>query len=134
MRQFSLMQLFLGVAVFGLFVGSLRYAGPWNSRAIFDAVLLLLVPSIVLARSARAPPRAFWFGFALFGWVMLGLTHFHVFLSAPAPQGTGFPTDWAFHPLAQDNLRTRTAARGLYRLVRPALEIPAPGPLKNEYY
>lgn len=129
MRRFSLRQFMLGIAVFGLLLATLRYAVPWSARALFDLVLLLLAFSVLLAIYSQEPRRAFWTGFALFGWIMVAVTQFHVlFAETQNSMSSISSSKWSFHPLAQDNLPTTIAGRGLYRILRPALEIQPPSP------
>ena len=133
MRRFSLRQFFLGIAVIGLLLASLRLASPWPARAMFDVVLLLLAFSVLLAIYSQEPRRAFWTGFALFGWIMVVVTQLHV-LYANVPLNGMSGSKWDFHPLAQDNLPTTIASRGLYRILRPALEIRTPSPPPPGWY
>ena len=128
MRQLSLTQCFLAVAVAGLFIASLRYATPWRARILFDSVLVLLAVAVLFAVYSREPKRAFWIGFTLFGWIMVPVTQFNVLLPEGMPaHGMSFPK-CEFHPLAKDNLPTTIAARGLYRTLRPVLVLPTPAP------
>lgn len=64
----SLLGLILFVAVG---IAALRAAsGPWDS-AMFGLTMLILMSSILLVVHRRGDRRAFWVGFALFGWIYL---------------------------------------------------------------
>ena len=69
--RFSIAGL-LGVILFaGVGLAALRAASaPWDG-AVFGATLLILTTSILLAVHRDQARRAFWIGFALFGWVYL---------------------------------------------------------------
>jgi hypothetical protein len=69
--RFSIASL-LGLVVFiAIAVAALRAAaGGWDS-ALFSTVVAMLLISVLLAVHRRDQRRAFWVGFALFGWVYL---------------------------------------------------------------
>ncbi len=58
--------LFIAIALAALRDGS----ASWD-RALFSATLLVLLTSILLAVHRTGRSRAFWLGFALFGWAYL---------------------------------------------------------------
>lgn len=59
--------LFAAIALAALWAST----DPWDN-AIFGLTLLVLATSILLAVHRRDRRRAFWLGFALFGWLYLG--------------------------------------------------------------
>jgi hypothetical protein len=63
----------LGVVVFvAVAFAALREAtDPWDS-GVFSLVLLMLITAVLLAVHNKRRKRAFWLGFALFGWAYLG--------------------------------------------------------------
>ncbi len=133
MLRFSVKHLLLAVGALGLLLSSLRFAGPISARVLFDSLLCLLAFSVLLAIYGRTPRRTFWCGFAIFGWIMVGVTQFHV-LFAQGNQMGGASVKWDFHPLAQSNLPTTVASRALYQALRPVLTMPPPAPPRPGWY
>src|SRR6516225_9358652 len=60
-----------GVAVIGFWLSSLRSTGRLWISAAAVVTLGLLLTAVLGAIFSRGPERAFWTGFALFGWVCL---------------------------------------------------------------
>jgi hypothetical protein len=67
----SLLEVVLLVAV--SFAGLREATESWDS-GLFSVTLVVLLVSILLAVHRAEIRRAYWFGFALFGWIYLGLT------------------------------------------------------------
>jgi hypothetical protein len=71
--RFHIGGLLILVVLLGVGFAALREANAlWDGIVLSSAVVLLLV-SVLLAIHRRAGRRAFWLGFALFGWGYLGL-------------------------------------------------------------
>ena len=73
MRHFrlSIAQIMLLVLLIGLAIGALRSPSPLMARTTWTATAALLCWSVVAAILGREHRRAFWAGFAVFGWVHL---------------------------------------------------------------
>lgn len=70
--RFSIASLLALVFVVALAIAALRAATVAWDIGIFGLTLLVLVSAILLAIHRPDRKRAFWLGFALFGWVYLG--------------------------------------------------------------
>jgi hypothetical protein len=91
--RFSLRQLFVGMAVIALGCVALRNAsGAWVA-AMLGLAQLALATAILLVIFRRGAERAYWIGFATFGWLYLLL----VLFSWTLPPNTNF-ADSPFHP------------------------------------
>src|SRR5262245_12959376 len=71
MRHVTILGLMLFVLLCGVGTAALTAATPLWDHAVFNGTLLILMASILLVVHG---PRAFWLGFALFGWAYLVLT------------------------------------------------------------
>lgn len=69
--RFSIRQLLLGTALVAAACVALRSASPDWVAALLGLTLLVLVAAIALAIFRQAGQRAFWLGFAMFGWAYL---------------------------------------------------------------
>ena len=67
--SFGLRQLFVWTAMIALALVALRGASPIWVAAMMGLALLVLAASILLIVFRRGPQRAFWIGFATFGWL-----------------------------------------------------------------
>jgi hypothetical protein len=72
-RRISLASLLGIVAVFGLGLAGLKSSTVLWTTAATTVTLALLLAAVLGAVLLRGPERAFWLGFALFGWVYLVL-------------------------------------------------------------
>src|SRR5262245_38884415 len=63
------------VIVGGLGMAALKIATVFWTNAAATLVLLLLLTGVAGAIFSRGDDRAYWSGFALFGWVYLGLVN-----------------------------------------------------------
>jgi hypothetical protein len=71
--RFHIGSLLILVVLLGVGFAAMREANDlWDGIVLASAVGILMV-SVLLAVHRRAERRAFWLGFALFGWVYLGL-------------------------------------------------------------
>jgi hypothetical protein len=70
MKQFrtSILGLVLVVAAFAIAFAALRSGSDLWFAAIYTFIVLLLLLSVIIARFRRGDEKAFWFGFAVFGW------------------------------------------------------------------
>ena len=72
--RFSIASLLLVVLFVAVGFAALRESNEtWNS-GVFTLTLAALLISILLAVHRTESRRAFWIGFALFGWIYLGLS------------------------------------------------------------
>jgi hypothetical protein len=67
--SFGLRQLFLWTAAVALGLVALRSASPFWVAAMMGLALVVLAASILLIVFRRGQQRAFWIGFATFGWL-----------------------------------------------------------------
>ena len=72
--RFSLRGLFGAVSFLAVGCGALIYASPLVSKLIFTAAIVVLLAAAVLAFCRFGAARAFWAGFACFGFAYLWLT------------------------------------------------------------
>jgi hypothetical protein len=72
--RFTLASLLFAVLFLGVGFAALREASELWSSVIFTLTIGALLVSILLAIHRASPARAFWLGFALFGWAYMGLT------------------------------------------------------------
>jgi hypothetical protein len=66
--RFSVRALLIAVAVIGLALAALLFASPLIVAAGNTLICGLLLTSLLAAGYRTGPSRAFWLGFALFGW------------------------------------------------------------------
>ena len=72
--RFHIGTLVLVVLLLGIGLAALRQSDePWDS-GLFSITLIFLSTSILLALHRTGSSRAFWLGFALFGWIYVGLS------------------------------------------------------------
>ncbi len=69
--RFSIRQLLLGTALVAVACVALRSASPTWVAALLGLMLLALTAAVPLALFRQGADRAWWFGFALFGWLYL---------------------------------------------------------------
>jgi hypothetical protein len=70
MKQFrtSILGLLVVVAAFALAFAALRSASDLWFGAVYTFTVVLLLVTVIVARFRRGDEKAFWFGFAVFGW------------------------------------------------------------------
>jgi hypothetical protein len=61
------------IVILGVGIAALREASDLWESGVFTATLGILLASILLAVHSAESSRAYWLGFALFGWIYLGL-------------------------------------------------------------
>ena len=66
--KFNLRQLFVAVSGIAICAAALKYANSLWASAISTGVVLVLFTAVVAAIYLKQPKRAFWTGFAIFGW------------------------------------------------------------------
>ena len=71
--RFTIGSLVGFVLMCGVAFAALRESSEWWERGTFTFTVLVLLTSLLLASHRMGERRAFWFGFALFGCVYLGL-------------------------------------------------------------
>src|SRR5262245_46253574 len=69
--RFSIRQLLLGTALVAVACVALRSASPMWVAALLGVMLLLLAAAVPLAIFRQGTDWAWWFGFALFGWLYM---------------------------------------------------------------
>jgi hypothetical protein len=67
--RFTLRQFFIGIALIALSCVALRGASSWWVSAMLGLTLFVLTTSLLLVAYRRGAERAYWAGFAIFGWV-----------------------------------------------------------------
>jgi hypothetical protein len=72
--RFRIGTLLILIVFLGVGFAALRQANDLWDRGLFTLTLGVLLVSVLLAIHRHEGRRAFWIGFALFGWVYLGLT------------------------------------------------------------
>ena len=72
--RFNIANLLVIIFVLGVGFAAVREATDLWDAGIFTLTLVFLSVSVLLAIHRRESGRAFWIGFALFGWIYLGLT------------------------------------------------------------
>jgi hypothetical protein len=83
--QFSLLTLFGLVTIVALGCAALRSPSELWASSLFTFTIVVLLAAILRAILRRGPARAFWIGFALFGWGYLLLIFGPWFGRCPAP-------------------------------------------------
>jgi hypothetical protein len=74
--RFNIASLVVVILVVGVSFAALKEANdPWDS-GIFTVSIGVLLTTVVLGIHRNGAKRAFWIGFALFGWIYLALTFF----------------------------------------------------------
>jgi hypothetical protein len=70
MKRFrtSIMGMVLVVAAFAMAFAALRSASDLWFSAVYTFTVVLLLLTVIVARFRRGDEKAFWFGFAVFGW------------------------------------------------------------------
>jgi hypothetical protein len=71
--RFNIANLLVTILVLGVGFAALRESSDLWDNGVFTLTNGVLLISILLAVHRTEPRRAFWIGFALFGWVYLGL-------------------------------------------------------------
>jgi hypothetical protein len=66
--RLSILSLIAAVVACGVAFAALRSGSDYWRSAIYTITVALLLGAVVLARYSRPTGRAFWFGFAVFGW------------------------------------------------------------------
>jgi hypothetical protein len=72
--RFSIASLLLLILVLGVGFAALRESNDLWQSGLFTALLAILLLASLLAVHRRESERAYWLGFALCGWIYLGLT------------------------------------------------------------
>jgi len=72
--RFNIASLLALILVLGVSFAALRESSDLWDSGLFTLTLGVLLVSILLAVHRRESRRAFWIGFALFGWIYLGLS------------------------------------------------------------
>jgi hypothetical protein len=83
------------VALAGLWLTALRSATPYWTTAAATITLTLLLSAVLAAALLRGPDRAFWQGYALFGWVYFVLVNWSWVGGQFGHDLTGELGDWA---------------------------------------
>jgi hypothetical protein len=70
--RFTIGALLVLVLYLGIAFAALRQASPLWDQALFTGTLALLILALLLAAHRRERKRAYWFGFAVAGWIYFG--------------------------------------------------------------
>jgi hypothetical protein len=110
--QFSIRSLLVGVTIAAVGLAALLNAGPWWEAAVWGGTLFVLAIAILLIVYRRQEGRAFWLGFAVLGWLYLGV----VVYSWTPHAASGYPRR---DPLAGQSLVTTQLAKLAYDSLLP---------------
>jgi len=91
--RFTLRQFFIGIALIALSCVALRGASSWWVSAMLGLTLFVLTASLLLVAYRRGAERAYWAGFATFGWVYVLLLILGWSISASPLRTSGLFTD-----------------------------------------
>jgi hypothetical protein len=134
--RFNIASLLGVILILGVGFAALREASDLWESGIFTLTLAALLISILLAVHRAGKRRAFWLGFAVFGWFYLGLslvpsiesrlitTKTLTFLDSKVPVRSFQVRGIAFSP---DGKRIATAGQGQVRLWDAATGTPVSG-------
>ena len=103
--SFGLRQLFLWTAAIALALVALRGASPAWIAAMMGLALFVLAASILLVVFRRGHQRAYWIGFATFGWLYMLLVLFSLTLGSNQPKNS---------PIRPNNLVTQRLSSACY--------------------
>ena len=93
--RFHIGTLLLLVLILGVGFAALRESDETWDRSVFSLTLGMLSVSILLAVHRTETRRAFWLGFALFGWTYVGLSLVPSIESRlPTTKALGFFLGW----------------------------------------
>jgi hypothetical protein len=76
-RHRTLRRLMIAVALIGVGLAAVLRPNRGWALALLVLFLTMLLTAILGAAMRRGRVRAYWIGFALFGWTYLGVIHFH---------------------------------------------------------
>ena len=90
--RFNIANLLAVIFILGVGFAALRESSDLWESGVFTLTLAALLISILLAAHRLESRRAFWTGFAVFGWIYLG-AHPHTASRTPANyiEGVGLP-------------------------------------------
>ncbi len=71
--RFNIASLLILILVFGVSFAALRESSDLWESGLFTGTLGILLISVLLAIHRTAARRAYWVGFAVFGWIYVGL-------------------------------------------------------------
>jgi len=91
--RFTLRQFFIGIALIALSCVALRGASSWWVSAMLGLTLFVLTASLLLVVYRRNAERAYWAGFATFGWVYVLVLILGWTMDAGPLRATGLFTD-----------------------------------------
>ena len=72
--RFSIRSLVVFILICGVGLAALKESTEWWEKGTFSVTVLCLLTSVLLAIHGAGERKAFWIGFALFGFVYLGLS------------------------------------------------------------
>jgi hypothetical protein len=113
--RFSIRQLLLGTALVAIACVALRSASPTWVAALLGLTLLALAAAVPLAIFRQGADRAWWFGFALFGWLYMLLLGYSWSLD---------PNTLQSNPLGPYSLATTQLSGSGYRWMHAAASVP----------
>jgi hypothetical protein len=114
--QYSLKHLLLWTAIVALFCVALKNASAAWVAASFAVVHVALIAAVLLVVFRRGAVRAYWIGFAITGWLYLGVLIYGWNLDPMKSYG---------NPLAAHRLATTTLSSMAYQELRPDIDTEA---------
>lgn len=104
--QFSLKDILLGTTAVAASCTALTFATPFWAHLYFSVSTLMLLTALLLAYAAKRERRAYWIGFALFGW------GYWILLHSPILDIESSSANWGLY--SQSPLFTATILDWLY--------------------
>jgi hypothetical protein len=122
--QFSIRSLLVAVTIVAVGIAALLNAGPWWEAVVWGGTICFLAIAILLVVYRQKEGRAFWLGFALFGWLYLAVL---VYSWTPYANPQYSRSD----PLAQSSLITTRLSHMAYNSILPESKKQPSVPMMN---
>lgn len=127
--QFSLRALLGATAFVAVACSTLLYASATIASVVFTLTVVVLLAAVAAALFRRGAARAFWVGFAIFGWAYLLLAQW------PAPHiGMGIPAGGPGDFQESQGLATTQLMSFTYHALLPLVRTPPPQPYGPVYW
>lgn len=117
--RFSLKQLLIWMALFGVACVALRSANTTWVSSLLGLTLLILGASLLFALYRDGQSRAYWIGFAMLGWLYVIVLLYGWSLDLNSPGSWG-------NPLRPDELVTSRLTHKCYAWLYPPQTVPVP--------
>jgi hypothetical protein len=122
--QFSIRSLFVGVTILSVGIAALLNANRWWEAVMWGGTIFVLALAILLPIYRQQEQRAFWLGFAVFGWIYLAIL---VYSWTPGAKEQVARSD----PFAQSSLLTTRLSKGAYNSLLPESKKQPSVPMMN---